>query len=69
VLAAFTKYKQKNLLHLYDGIETLAKSAGNELMNRPEYTNLLLPPLAINNRASSIPDDDGDLVKRVECLL
>ena len=68
VVAAFAKYQRKNLLLLYHVIATLAKSVGKEEMNKPEYINLLLPPIAINADASNIPDDDGDLVKRMECL-
>ena len=67
LVAALAKYQRKNLPLLYDVIATLAKSVGNDLLNEPEYINLLLPPLVINRR-SLVPGDDGDLVKSIECL-
>lgn len=67
LVAAFAQYQRKNLSLLYNVIATLAKSVGNEPMNKPEYINLLLPPL-VTNQALHMPQDDGDLVKCMENL-
>lgn len=62
---AFNKYQQKNLLILYDAIGTLADSVGSAL-NRPEYVNILMPPLI--SKWQTLADDDIDLVPLLECL-
>lgn len=64
--AAFTKYQQKNLLILYDAIGTLADSVGQALGSRPEYVDILMPPLIA--KWSELPDDDGQLIPLLECL-
>lgn len=63
---AFTQYRSKNLLNLYDAVSTLAESAGSEL-NRTEYLEVLLPPLM--SKYSSLANDDPDLIPILECLL
>ncbi|BFZ54125.1 hypothetical protein PYCC9005_001157 [Savitreella phatthalungensis] len=65
IVAAFDKYQQKNLLILYDAVQTLADAVGPEL-SKQEYIDVLMPPLL--QRWSSIPDDDRDLFPLLECL-
>ena len=62
---AFRKYQAKNLLILYDAIGTLADSVGLHL-NRPEYIELLMPPLI--ERWHVLRNDDKDLFPLLECL-
>ncbi|CAF0945957.1 unnamed protein product, partial [Didymodactylos carnosus] len=62
---AFRKYQAKNLLILYDAIGTLADSVGNHL-NRPEYIQILMPPLI--ERWNALTNDDKDLFPLLECL-
>ncbi|XP_026462930.1 transportin-1-like [Ctenocephalides felis] len=62
---AFTKYQHKNLLILYDAIGTLADSVGHHL-NRPDYINMLMPPLI--QKWNVLKDEDKDLFPLLECL-
>ena len=62
---AFSKYQRKNLLILYDAIGTLADSVGHHL-NKPEYINLLMPPLI--QKWNMLKDEDKDLFPLLECL-
>jgi len=62
---AFQKYQHKNLLILYDAIGTLADSVGLHL-NKPEYINLLMPPLIA--KWNALKDEDKDLFPLLECL-
>merc|ERR1719342_284605 len=62
---AFHKYQHKNLLILYDAIGTLADSVGHHL-NKPDYINLLMPPLI--QKWNQLKDDDKDLFPLLECL-
>jgi hypothetical protein len=62
---AFQKYQHKNLLILYDAIGTLADSVGHHL-NKPEYINLLMPPLIA--KWNVLKDEDKDLFPLLECL-
>lgn len=62
---AFSKYQHKNLLILYDAIGTLADSVGHHL-NKPDYINLLMPPLI--EKWNVLKDDDKDLFPLLECL-
>lgn len=50
---------------LYDAIGTLADSVGNAL-NKPEYINLILPPLI--QKWNQIADDDRNFLPLLECL-
>ena len=62
---AFHKYQHKNLLILYDAIGTLADSVGHHL-NKPEYIQLLMPPLI--QKWNQLKDEDKDLFPLLECL-
>ena len=55
----------KNLLILYDAIGTLADSVGHHL-NKPDYINLLMPPLI--QKWNVLKDEDKDLFPLLECL-
>ena len=65
VLVYTGKYQHKNLLILYDAIGTLADSVGHHL-NKPDYINLLMPPLI--NKWNVLKDEDKDLFPLLECL-
>ncbi|XP_045459625.1 transportin-1 isoform X2 [Melitaea cinxia] len=62
---AFSRYQHKNLLILYDAIGTLADSVGHHL-NKPEYIDLLMPPLI--TKWNVLKDEDKDLFPLLECL-
>ena len=62
---AFSKYQHKNLLILYDAIGTLADSVGHHL-NKPEYINLLMPPLI--TKWNVLKDEDKDLFPLLEVI-
>lgn len=62
---AFSKYQHKNLLILYDAIGTLADSVGSHL-NKPEYINLLMPPLI--TKWNVLKDEDKDLFPLLEVI-
>lgn len=64
-VAAFEKYQQKNLLILYDAVQTLADSVGPAL-NKPEYIDMIMSPLITRWQATE--DDDRDLFPLLECL-
>lgn len=64
-------FQHKNLLILYDAIGTLADSVGHHL-NKPDYINLLMPPLI--EKWNVLQDEDKDLfplleVKKSEVLI
>ena len=65
LVSAFEKYQKKNLLILYDAIGTLADSVGPAL-NRPEFIEILLPPLIAKWQA--LGNQDADLIPLLECL-
>ncbi|OON21171.1 HEAT repeat protein, partial [Opisthorchis viverrini] len=62
---ALEQYQHKNLFILYDAIGTLADSVGHHL-NRPEYIELLMPPLFA--KWNALRDDEKDLFPLLECL-
>ena len=67
-LVEFVYYQfsqHKNLLILYDAIGTLADSVGSHL-NKPEYIELLMPPLI--RKWNELKDEDKDLFPLLECL-
>lgn len=55
--------QHKNLLILYDAIGTLADSVGHHL-NKPDYINLLMPPLI--HKWNYLKDEDKDLFPLLE---
>ncbi|CEG70444.1 hypothetical protein RMATCC62417_06342 [Rhizopus microsporus] len=62
---AFTLYRRKNRLILYDALGTLADSVGHAL-NNPTYIGLLMPPLI--TKWNELADNDTDLFPLLECL-
>ncbi|EEQ36310.1 putative importin subunit beta-2 [Clavispora lusitaniae] len=63
----FASYQRKNLLVLYDCVNTFVDKIGPEVFGRsPEYANTLLPPLFAN--WESLQDDDTDLWPLLECM-
>ncbi|TPX42334.1 hypothetical protein SeMB42_g05170 [Synchytrium endobioticum] len=62
---AFQTYQHKNLLILYDAVGTLGESVGHYL-NRPEYIEILMPPLI--SFWQKLGDDDRDIFPLLECL-
>ncbi|KTW31717.1 uncharacterized protein T551_00978 [Pneumocystis jirovecii RU7] len=65
LVIAFQKYQQKNLLILYDALQTLTDSVGQSL-NKKEYIDILMPPLI--EKWSSLSDEDRNLFPLLECL-
>ncbi|EMR10996.1 hypothetical protein PNEG_00598 [Pneumocystis murina B123] len=65
LVMAFQKYQQRNLLILYDALQTLTNSVGQAL-NKKEYIDLLMPPLI--KKWDSLTDDDRNLFPLLECL-
>ena len=63
LVSAFHRYQQKNLLILYDAIGTLADAVGLAL-NRPDYVNILMPPLIA--KWQSVEDLDSDIIPLLE---
>lgn len=51
---------------LYDAIGTLADSVGHHL-NKPEYINLLMPPLI--QKWNALKDEDKDLFPLLEVYI
>lgn len=62
---AFQKYQHKNLLILYDAVQTLADNVGHAL-NRKEFIDIIMPPLI--GKWRQLSDDDQDLFPLLECL-
>ena len=62
---AFDHYQHKNMLFLYDAVGTLADNV-NEHLNRPEYIEIIMPPLIRNWHL--LEDDHRDLFMHLECL-
>ncbi|ANB15835.1 Kap104p [Sugiyamaella lignohabitans] len=61
----FRKYQAKNMLALYDTIQTLVDSVP-EGISEPQHIGLILPPLL--EKWSQMKDDDRDLTPLLECL-
>ncbi|KAK6204368.1 putative importin, protein [Scheffersomyces amazonensis] len=63
----FGTYQRKNLIILYDCVQTLVEKAGYEnLSSDPELINKLLPPLLA--KWHSLQDNDNDLWPLLECM-
>lgn len=61
----FKKYKAKNLMILYDAVQTLTDRVSTALCEE-KYINLLLPPLI--EKWGQLQDDDRDLWPLLECM-
>lgn len=64
--AYFANYRRKNLLVLYDTIQTFVEKVGEDLKYNPTYVDLLLPPLI--QKWQTLEDDDKDLWPLLECM-
>jgi len=65
LVRAFDYYQAKNLLILYDAVETLAQSVGPEI-NRPEYVQALMVPLV--QKFQTVADNDRSMIALFECV-
>lgn len=61
--SAFAKYQHRNLLLLYDTVGTLADVVG-EVLNNPQYIEVIMPPLI--NKWQEVSDDSTDLFPLLE---
>ncbi|CAD1808533.1 HEAT-like repeat family protein [Candida parapsilosis] len=63
----FQRYQRKNLIILYDCVQTFVEKMGYENLSRdPNYVSILLPPLL--QRWDQLPDDDTALWPLLECM-
>ncbi|ONH74051.1 Importin subunit beta-2 [Pichia kudriavzevii] len=64
--AYFTNYRRKNLIVLYDTIQTFVEKVGEALRYNQKFMDLLLPPLM--EKWQTLNDDDKDLWPLLECM-
>lgn len=64
--AYFANYRRKNLIVLYDTIQTFTEKVGEQLRYNPTYIDLLLPPLI--QKWQELDDSDKDLWPLLECM-
>ncbi|KAI5969737.1 kap104 [Candida margitis] len=63
----FQTYQRKNLIILYDCVQTFVEKMGYENLSRdPKYVTILLPPLL--QRWDQLSDDDTALWPLLECM-
>lgn len=63
----FQVYQRKNLVILYDCVQTFVEKMGYENLSlKPEYPQTLLPPLL--SKWEQLDDDDTDLWPLLECM-
>lgn len=62
----FANYRRKNLIVLYDTIQTFVEKLGENLKYNPNYLDLLLPPLI--QKWQNLDDNDKDLWPLLECM-
>lgn len=62
----FKKYKRKNLVMLYDAVQTFVDKVGDVIATNQYYINLLLPPLL--EKWELLPDNDRHLWPLLECM-
>lgn len=63
----FQVYQKKNLIILYDCVQTFVEAMGRErLATKQEYVDVLLPPLL--SKWQILEDDDNDLWPLLECM-
>ncbi|ODV85828.1 hypothetical protein CANARDRAFT_27913 [[Candida] arabinofermentans NRRL YB-2248] len=62
----FAKYQRKNLIILYDTVQTFAEKVGDKLKFKTDYIEMLLPPLI--KKWELLSDDDKDLWPLLECM-
>lgn len=64
--AYFANYRRKNLIILYDTIQTFVDKVGEELRYNQSFIDLLLPPLL--QKWQALDDNDKDLWPLLECM-
>lgn len=64
--AYFSNYRRKNLIVLYDTIQTFVEKVGEQLRYNPNFIDLLLPPLI--QKWQLLDDNDKDLWPLLECM-
>ncbi|VEU21516.1 DEKNAAC102307 [Brettanomyces naardenensis] len=62
----FSKYQRKNLIILYDTVQTFAEKVGEQIRCNENYIKMLLPPLI--EKWQRLSDDDKDLWPLLECM-
>ncbi|KAI0465489.1 hypothetical protein LJB42_000726 [Komagataella kurtzmanii] len=62
----FKTYQRKNLIILYDAVQTFVEKAGEMIQANEGYISLLLPPLI--EKWQQFNDDDQDLWPLLECM-
>ncbi|KAI5951423.1 kap104 [Candida jiufengensis] len=63
----FAIYQRKNLIILYDCVQTFVEKMGYENLSKdPNYSNILLPPLL--KKWNSLSDEDTALWPLLECM-
>lgn len=62
----FHKYQRKNLIILYDTVQTFAEKIGEQIRYNETYIKLLLPPLI--DKWQKLDDGDRDLWPLLECM-
>lgn len=62
----FEIYQRKNLIILYDCVQTFVESMGYDRLLKKEYIDILLPPLL--SKWSILDDNDNDLWPLLECM-
>ncbi len=62
----FQKYQRKNMIILYDTVQTFAEKVGHLLKGHDNLIKMLLPPLM--SKWQELRDDDHDLWPLLECL-
>lgn len=62
----FQRYRRKNLLILYDTVQTFAEKLGDLVARDAQLVALFLPPLIA--RWHALPDTDTDLWPLLECM-
>lgn len=65
LVRALSLYRREQLPVLYDSIGILADAVGHYL-NRPDYIDLLVPPLI--EKFKALKDDDEELLVLLECM-
>lgn len=64
--SCFKVYQKKNMLVLYDCVQTFVDKMGYEHLSKPEHINALLPPLL--DKWQQLLDDDNELWSLLECM-
>lgn len=64
--SCFKVYQRKNMIVLYDSVQTFVDKMGYEYLAKPEFIDLLLPPLL--EKWQQLEDDDQEMWALLECM-